>query len=146
MPALILIHNIDVMHQERNMGEHIIDTCMGFSSKTKDNMKARQDLTELCNHSSLELKVNGGKPIALFCFKPQQRKEVMRWIKRLKFPAVCYCSTWDRVPLMRCSVTNVWATNPCVNDPMSEGSASEDRFPLCVALLHVPPPRPQLLT
>jgi hypothetical protein len=43
MLALILMHNIDVMHQERNMGESIISTCMGFSGKAKDNMKARQD-------------------------------------------------------------------------------------------------------
>jgi hypothetical protein len=41
MSALILMHNIDVMHQERNMGKSIISTCMGFLGKTKDNMKAR---------------------------------------------------------------------------------------------------------
>jgi hypothetical protein len=29
------------MHQERNMGERIISTCMSFSGKTKDNRKAR---------------------------------------------------------------------------------------------------------
>jgi hypothetical protein len=86
MPMLILMHNIDVMHQKCNMGESIISTYMGFSGKTKDNRKARQDLAKLCNHPSLELKVNGGKPRTSFCLKPQQRKEVMRWMKRLKFP------------------------------------------------------------
>jgi hypothetical protein len=35
MPMLILIHNIDVMHHERNMGESIISTCMGFLAKQK---------------------------------------------------------------------------------------------------------------
>jgi hypothetical protein len=86
MPALILIHNTDVMHQERNLGESIISTCMGFPDKTKDNRKARQDLAELCNRQSVELKVNIGKPRASFCLKPQQRKEVMRWMKEIKFP------------------------------------------------------------
>jgi hypothetical protein len=71
MLALILMHNIDVLHQERNMGERIISTCMGFPGKTKYNMKAQHDLAELCNHPSLELKVNGGKPCASFCLKPQ---------------------------------------------------------------------------
>jgi hypothetical protein len=71
MPALIVMHNIDVIHQECNMGESIISTCMGFSGKTKDNRKARQDLAEVCNHPSLELKVTGGKPRASFCLKPQ---------------------------------------------------------------------------
>jgi hypothetical protein len=78
MPVLILMHNIDVMHQERNMDESIISTCMSFRGKTKDNKKARQDLAELCNRPSLELKVNGGKPHASFCLKSQQRKEDMR--------------------------------------------------------------------
>jgi hypothetical protein len=86
MSTLILMHNIDVMHQECNMGESIISTLLGFPGKTKDNRNARQDLVELCNRPSLELKVNGGKPCASFCLKPQQKKEVMWWMKRLKFP------------------------------------------------------------
>jgi hypothetical protein len=40
MLTLILMHNIDVMHQERNMGESIINTCIGFLGKTEDNRKA----------------------------------------------------------------------------------------------------------
>jgi hypothetical protein len=71
MPALILMHNIDVMHEECSMGESMISTCMGFPGKTKDNRKARHDLAELCNCPSLELKVNGGMPRASFCLKPQ---------------------------------------------------------------------------
>jgi hypothetical protein len=39
--ALILMHNIDVMHQERNVGESILSTCMSFADKTKDNHKTR---------------------------------------------------------------------------------------------------------
>jgi hypothetical protein len=33
--VLILIHNIDVMHQERNVGESILSTCMIFVKKTR---------------------------------------------------------------------------------------------------------------
>jgi hypothetical protein len=47
--ALILMHNIDVMHQERIVGESILSTCMSFANKTKDNHKARKDLAQLCN-------------------------------------------------------------------------------------------------
>jgi hypothetical protein len=39
--VLILVHNLDVMHQECNIGESILSTCMGFVDKTKDNHKAR---------------------------------------------------------------------------------------------------------
>ena len=86
LKALILVHNIDVMHQERNMAESIISTCMDLTGKTKDNIKARKDLAELCNRPTLELSESGGKPRASFCLKPKQRKEVMAWMKRLKFP------------------------------------------------------------
>jgi hypothetical protein len=47
--ALILMHNIDVMHQERIIGESILSTCMSFANKTKDNHKARKDLAQLYN-------------------------------------------------------------------------------------------------
>ena len=44
--SLILMHNIDVMHQEHNIAESVISTCMDFSDKTKDNIKARKRLSE----------------------------------------------------------------------------------------------------
>jgi hypothetical protein len=84
--ALMLPHNIDVMHQERNVAESVISTCMDFSDKTKDNEKARKDLAKICNRPSLELSASGGKPRAPFCLKPKDKKEVMKWMKNLKFP------------------------------------------------------------
>jgi hypothetical protein len=83
--ALILMHNIDVMHQERNVGESILSTCMSFMDKTKDNHKARKDLALICNRPSLELKSHGGKPRAPFCLKATDRKEVLILLKSLKF-------------------------------------------------------------
>jgi hypothetical protein len=47
--ALILMHNLDFMHHERNVGESILSRCMGFADKTKDNYKARRDLAQICN-------------------------------------------------------------------------------------------------
>ena len=84
--ALILMHNIDVMHQERNVAESIISTCMDFPDKTKDNIKARKDLEKICNRPSLVLLQSGAKPRASFCLKSKQKKEVMVWLKNLKFP------------------------------------------------------------
>jgi hypothetical protein len=60
--ALILMYNIDIMYQERNVGESILRTCMAFEDKTKDSHKARKDLAQLCNRPSLELMSHGGKP------------------------------------------------------------------------------------
>jgi hypothetical protein len=78
--ALILMHNIDVMHQEHNVGESILRICMAFANKTKYNQKARKDLAQLCNRSSLELKSSDSKPRVSFCLKPKERKEVLIWL------------------------------------------------------------------
>jgi hypothetical protein len=84
--ALILMYNIDVMYQEHNVVESIVSVCMDITGKTKDNFKARRDIEHVCNRPSLELDERGGKPRAPFCLKVKDRKEVMRWMKRLKFP------------------------------------------------------------
>jgi hypothetical protein len=73
--ALILMHNIDIMHQERNVGESILSTCMNFVEKIKDNHKAMKDLAQLYNRPSLKLKSSGGKPHAPFCLKPKEKKK-----------------------------------------------------------------------
>jgi hypothetical protein len=78
--------NIDVMHQEHNVVKIIVSTCMDIMSKTEDNFKARRDIAYVCNRPSPEPDQRGGKPRAPFCLIVKDRKEVMRWIKRLKFP------------------------------------------------------------
>jgi hypothetical protein len=85
LKALILIHNIDVMHQERNVAESIVMTCMNFLEKSKDNKQARKDLVTICHRPSLHLSARGTKPHAPFCIKAKERKEVMTWMKNLKF-------------------------------------------------------------
>jgi hypothetical protein len=84
--VLILMHNIEVMHQERNVSESILSICMAFMDETKDNNKTRNDLTQFCNRPSLELKSSSGKSRAPFCLKPKKRKEAIIWLQNLKFP------------------------------------------------------------
>jgi hypothetical protein len=64
------------MHQERNVAESIVTTCMNFPEKSKDNKQARKDLTMICHRPSLELSTRGMKPQALLCMKAKERKEV----------------------------------------------------------------------
>jgi hypothetical protein len=80
------MHNIDAMHQDHNVGESILSTCMSFTDKTKDNQKAEKDLAQLCNRPTLELKSSGGKLHVPFCLKPKEIKEVLIWLQNLKFP------------------------------------------------------------
>jgi hypothetical protein len=57
--ALILPHNINLMHQECKVAESIISMCFDVTGFSKYNVNARKDLPALCNHPSLEPKRNG---------------------------------------------------------------------------------------
>jgi hypothetical protein len=58
---LLLPHNIDVMHTEKNVTEALWATIMD-TKKSKDNPKARVDLATLCDRPKLEMRPpRGGK-------------------------------------------------------------------------------------
>jgi hypothetical protein len=73
------------MHQEGNVAEALIHTYMHFE-KTKDNLKARRDLAMLCDRPTQVLNDNGKPPRALFYLTSKDKIEVMRWMKKIKFP------------------------------------------------------------
>ena len=50
MADLLLPHNIDMMHSEKNVVQALFGTIMDISDKTKDNVKARVDQETLCDH------------------------------------------------------------------------------------------------
>ena len=87
---LKLRHNIDVMHNEKNVAEAIFNTCFDIPDKTKDNVKARKDLAEICNHPSMHLKLkdNGKweKPRAPFVIDKKDVITILKWFQELKFP------------------------------------------------------------
>ncbi|KAM3328792.1 hypothetical protein ACQJBY_026114 [Aegilops geniculata] len=86
---LKLRHNIDVMHNEKNVAEAIWNTCFDIPNKTKDNVKARKDLEEICHRPKqhLHLKENGKwfKPRAPFVIEKDDRLTILKWFKELKF-------------------------------------------------------------
>jgi hypothetical protein len=65
MSSLILVHNIDVMHQESNVVEALIHTYMHFE-KTKDNLKARRDLAMLCDRPTQVLMTTVSRHVPYF--------------------------------------------------------------------------------
>jgi hypothetical protein len=88
---LLLPHNIDVMHTEKNVVEALWATIMDIPYKTKDNVKARVDLATLCDRAKQEMKPpSHGKtwrrPPADFILTRSQRREVLEWIRTLMFP------------------------------------------------------------
>lgn len=88
--TILVRHNIDVMHNEKNVAEAIWSTCLDISDKTKDNVKARLDQELMCSrvHLNLVEKPNGKweKPRAPYCLTRAQKKEIMQWFMGIKFP------------------------------------------------------------
>jgi hypothetical protein len=86
---LLLPHNIDMMHNEKNVAEAIFCTCMDLK-KTKDNAQARKDLAIICNRPSqhLKSKANGkwDMPRAPFCVSKDDKPKILKWFQELKFP------------------------------------------------------------
>jgi len=77
------------MHNEKNVAEAIWNTCFDISDKTKDNVKARQDLELLCNRPSLHLYQRNGKwqrPRAPYCIDKDDKPKILNWFQELKFP------------------------------------------------------------
>jgi hypothetical protein len=77
------------MHQERNVTKSIMSMCLDVTGFMKDNVNVRKDLAALCDHPSLEAKPNAkGKlrtPKTPYYLKPIERKDILRWLKTLKF-------------------------------------------------------------
>jgi len=94
----LIRHNLDVMHIEKNVFDNVFNTVMDIKEKTKDNVKARKDMSIICRRPELELFDLGNgkfkKPKALCTLSAAQRRAVCEWILQLKLPAVCealYC-------------------------------------------------------
>jgi len=91
MDDLLLPHDIDMMHSEKNIAEALWGTIMDILDKIKDNVKARVDQATLCDRPKLNIPPpkNGKKwkkPAAEFVLKKHQRKEVQEWFQTLMFP------------------------------------------------------------
>ena len=77
------------MHIEKNVFENIFNTVMDVKGKTKDNIKARLDLTLFCNRKNMEFVFDGSriaKPRASFVLEKNEQLLVYKWLKSLCFP------------------------------------------------------------
>jgi hypothetical protein len=79
----------DITHQECNIAESIVSMCFDVTGFSKDNINASKDLAALCNRPLLEVKRiakgNLTRSRAPYCLKPTERKEILGWLKKLKF-------------------------------------------------------------
>jgi len=91
MNDLLLPHNINMMHSEKNIGEALFGTLTDIPDKTNDNVKARVDQETLCDRPNLNMRPPRTgkawkKPKAHFVLSRPQRREVLEWFETLMFP------------------------------------------------------------
>jgi hypothetical protein len=69
--------------------------CLDVTGFSKDNMNVRKDLAALCDRPLPEVKTNAKenltRPQTPYCLKPAERKEILKWLKKLKF-LDCYAA------------------------------------------------------
>ncbi|XP_056688736.1 uncharacterized protein [Spinacia oleracea] len=84
---LLLRHNLDVMHIEKNFFDQLINTVMDVKGSTSDTANARKDMEKYYKRRQLELE-NGSKtmPKAPFALDKAQKKVLCEWVRDLKFP------------------------------------------------------------
>ncbi|KAK4385948.1 hypothetical protein Sango_2718800 [Sesamum angolense] len=84
---LLIRHNLDVMHIEKNVFDNIFNTVMDIKGKTKDNINASRGLKIICNRPELELDKRRPNvmPKAVYTLENEQKTRVCEWIRGLKF-------------------------------------------------------------
>ena len=87
--TLLLRHNLDVMHIEKNVCDCIIETILDIKGKTKDNNNSRLDLKEMNLKPHLHPVEDGDKlvmPQAPYVLPPEAKRSVLQFLKDLKVP------------------------------------------------------------
>ncbi|XP_021746191.1 uncharacterized protein LOC110712080 [Chenopodium quinoa] len=108
---LLICHNLDVMHIEKNFFDQLIHTVMDVKKHTCDTLSAWNDIAKYCKRPQLHLQEdNKGKevmPKAPFALDKAQRKVLCEWVKQLQFPDG-YASNLSRcVDLQACKLHGI---------------------------------------
>jgi hypothetical protein len=90
--SLLIHHNLDVMHIEKNICESLLGTLLGLAGKCKDNEKARLDLQELGIRKDQHPLLEKGKytlPSALYKLGGVEKEILCKFLKGVKMPDSC---------------------------------------------------------
>ena len=77
---MLIRHNLDFMHIEKNICESLIGIILNIIGKTKDTVKARLDLKDLGIKEELQLREDGGScemPHARYTLSIKKRRPSM---------------------------------------------------------------------
>ena len=87
--TLLLRHNLDVMHIEKNICDSLLGTMMNIKKKTKDTLKSRRDLEAMGLRPTLHPIKEGEKfkmPPAPYTLSSLEKQTFCNFLKELKVP------------------------------------------------------------
>ena len=86
---LLLRHNLDLMHIERNVAENVISTLLEIEGKTKDGIRARADFVKLGIRHDLHPRADGARtklPTAEYNMKHGEKRMLCHVLKSIRVP------------------------------------------------------------
>ncbi|XP_057250653.1 uncharacterized protein LOC125497806 [Beta vulgaris subsp. vulgaris] len=102
--SLLVRHNLDVMHIEKNVCETLLATLLDIEGKSKDNLNARHDLKEMKIRKSQHAKERDDGsweiPPAPYTLSLEEKKKLCTFLTSVKFPDG-YASNISRNSLLR---------------------------------------------
>ncbi|XP_021729989.1 uncharacterized protein LOC110696961 [Chenopodium quinoa] len=86
---LLIRHNLDVMHIEKNVSDNILGTLLNIKGKTKDTIKARIDLMKMGIRNDLHPILEGDKvrvPVASYTLNSNAKAAICDMFASIKSP------------------------------------------------------------
>lgn len=83
---VLIRHNLDVMHIEKNVFDNVINTILDDKVKSKDNLNAKKDLRELGIRHELWPDDNDKYKAASFTLNNAEKDIFLSVLKNVKFP------------------------------------------------------------
>jgi len=87
--SLLVRHNLDVMHIEKNICESLLGTLLELLGKCKDSVKARLDMQHLGIRKDQHLVLEKGNytlPVALYSLSKDDKETLCKFLHGVKFP------------------------------------------------------------
>ncbi|XP_057779596.1 uncharacterized protein LOC130998182 [Salvia miltiorrhiza] len=84
---LLIRHNLDVMHVEKNVFDNVFNTVLNVPGRTKDTSKSREELNTYCSRPALKRNQETNKyPKACYTLDTNEKRVLCEWVKTLRFP------------------------------------------------------------
>ncbi|CAH9111690.1 unnamed protein product [Cuscuta epithymum] len=106
---LLIRHNLDVMHIEKNVFDNIFNTVMNFKGRTKDGLSSRRDIALYCDRPEIAMgpEYEGPYKKVVYQVTVEQKQKILEWLIQLRFPDG-YTSNFKRiVDLEKLSIKNM---------------------------------------